>query len=250
MGVFRPGFVTDHGLIFGFIKDGLEKGEANILITNDPPNEVKAELQEVLDVSVKELEEKGSLRILPSNSVYPPDFQVREVLSSFDEAFKKALDKGFTGLRAVDVTFHGHEPSYVRKLVECDKAYDDLSIGATTLCMYELPQAYDFEVFAKLLLCHSSVVGVKNMPLEEPGKLIPVAVKRTLSEIFGDGGAQTVLAHLSNLRLSYGEEASLDKILEEPTLLRRNLEHIFGWPAETICEQIKKKLAELTVENL
>lgn len=243
LGIVRPGTEDHHDMAFGFLKTGLDKGEMAVYVTKEDPVLVRRSIEKRWG-KTSPLEE-GRLRILSSELVYPRGFKAENVLSSFGESYQQAIGSGFTGLRAADITFLGEEDAHLRSIVECDRAYDALELGITTLCMYQGPDTYDFDLLAKLLLCHSAIIDHRLHQVRLPESFLRDGIYAALGEIFGENGAKAVLFNLARFADASSTEDFLLRAQEEPMLLQRSLNVMFGQPSNGICDLIKDKLAEM-----
>ena len=244
LGIVRPGTEDHHNLAFGFLRAGLNKGEMAVYVTNEDQSLVKRTLEKRWGGTfLREAEEK--LRILSSRSVCPPGLKPADAISAFTEMYMRATSSGFTGLRIADITFLGVEEGHLQSIVDCDRAYDALELGSTALCMYQGPETYDFDLFVKLLLCHSAIIDHRLHQLRLRESFLRDAIYLALGEIFGENGAKAVLLDLTRLADARSTEDFLFRVQEEPMLLYRTMNVMFGQPSNGICELIKDKLTEM-----
>lgn len=249
MGVFRADAELYHKMAFGFMKAGLERGELATYITREDLSLVRDQMELEWGDSYQTWDAKKQIQVTSSDSVFPHGFKIKTALSSLAETYQMAIAGGFIGWRIVDITFYPQEEKHLRRLVACDKKYNKLGIGTTTLCMYESPEAYEFESFANLLLCHSRVVSHKLKMLDTPGEFLPMAVDSAFRELFGESGHRGVMAHAAKV-LGLSTDEFLRKLQQRPELLRRGLSESFGESTYAICRLVKERLAEMTVDTI
>ena len=248
LGIVGSQTEDQHTLGFGFLKDGLDKGEMAVFVTKDPALVERAMVQ--YWASMTQMQKDGQLRIISSDLIYPTGFRNEAVLAAFKERYHEALDSGFRGLRVADVTTFGQPHAHLRRLIECDEAYDALKLGATTLCMYEMPESYEYALFTKILHCHSAVVDERLNLLIEPIRFFWPAVESVLVELFGEDRGKTIISNLRKIARKHSREDSLINMPDECEILQKTLKELFGELSFQICELIKGRLAEMTVYSL
>lgn len=250
MGIFRGNVKTYHKMAFEFMEAGLEKGELATYVTREDPDKVKGKMEREWGHNFQAWEARRQIQVISSDSVFPRGFRIRETLSSLAETYQRTIAAGFTGWRLVDLTFFPQEERHLRRLVTSDKEYARLGIGVTTLCMYESPEAYEFEQFTDLLLCHEQIVSQKMKILDSPGKFLPDAMSSVFRELFGESGSKKLMLHVAKAAGLRSTDELFDKLQKEPGLLRRGLKPTFGESSNAICRLVKEKLAGITVETI
>ncbi len=244
LGIVRLGTEDHHNMAFGFLKAAVDKGEMAVFVTKEDPVLVKHAMERHWGSTAKS-EAEGQLRILSSESVYPRGFKQNSVLSALSDMYRQAISSGFKGLSVADITFLGQQEDHFRSIIECDKVYGGLKLGATTLCMYEAPDTYEFALFSKLLLCHSAIIDHRFNLIRLPDGFFRKSIESALGEFFGENGAKGVLFQLSKIAGVSSMEEFLLNVQEEPESLHRPLTIMFGESSIAICKLIKEKLADM-----
>lgn len=237
-------------MAFGFMRAGLEKGELATYITREDPTLVKDGMEQEWGHSFQAWEAKEQIQVISSDSVFPRGFEIEPTLSSFAKTYQRTIAGKFTGWRVVDITFYPQEEEHLRRLVTCDKRYNKLGIGVTTLCMYESPQAYEFEPFTDLLLCHEPVVSQKLKILYSSERFLRIAIDSVFKELFGEVGSRGVMAQIAKVVKVKSADELLGRLQQEPELLRIGLSLLLGESSFAVCRLVKEKLAEITVDPI
>lgn len=250
LGIFRGNAKLYYKMAFGFMKAGLEKGELATYVTREDSDRIKGEMKREWGNSFHNWEAKKQIQVISSDSVFPRGFKIKDTLSSLAETHQRTIAAGFTGWRLVDITFYPQEEEHLRRLVECDKEYNNLGIGITTLCMYENPEAYEFEAFVDLLFCHKQIVSQGLKILNVSGRFLGDAINSVFAELFGESGSKSVLSHVAKVVEVPSTAELLKKLEQKPELLRRGLSTTFGESAYAICRLVEERLAELTIGTI
>ncbi len=249
LGIVRPQTEDQYALGLGFLKDGLDRGEMAVFVSKEDPALVEHAMRRYLG-DITAMQKDGQLRISSSNSVYQIGFRKESVLAALSDCYHQALDSGFRGLRVADVTSFGQPHDHLRRLVECDETYDALKLDVTALCMYEMPESYEYALFTKILNCHSAVLDYRLNLLIEPRRFFWPATESVLIELFGTDRGKALTSNFQKITRKHSSEDSLVNIPSEYEILQKTLNELFGELAFQICELIKGRLATMTVYSL
>lgn len=250
LGAVKPDTVSRNRIAFDFLKAGIDRGETVIYVTSRNTSTVRNDMDNAWGGAATQLELIGQLRILSSKRLFPLEFQVENPLSIFKEAYSRALVSGRTGLRIACDPMVDRKEEYLERVLRFEEAYDTLKLGATTLCMYEHLDRYEFGLFCKLLLRHEGVIGDNLRLLGRPRRFLHPAIESALGDLLGETGMKSTLFHLAKVTGSTSTDEFMASINEDPSLLCSALIRLFGDPAHGICEMIRRKLAELTIDTL
>jgi len=215
-----------HGLVFPFIKAGLDKGEAVVYLSDE--EDVENICRELLNFGV-DAEGSQGLRVVDSEDWYLEEGSMTKerVFEKFANATRQAEKKGYRGLRVTG------EPTYFFKnnLVDMWMDYESslprrFDFPMTAVCRYKRSEVTSYDegrLLPDLLNIHNFVITPKVAKEIEFPEYYFESVNKILSLVLGDTARQALLQYLGN---AYG--LSRPRILARMPEFSKALEELLG----------------------
>lgn len=186
-------------VVFTFIKDGLEKGEAAIYLSGDEgPEQASRELEDFgLDVNDDKM-----LRVTDSEDWYVRRGTIDKdrVTEKWMKALRDALHDGYKGLRVTG------EPTYFFRSGSVDSWMDyerslprRFEFPITAICRYKLSDLRFYEdgqLLPELIRIHSHTITPRFAKEIDYRSFFVDSVNRILNKILGETTRQLILSYL------------------------------------------------------
>lgn len=135
-----------HAVLFTYLKEGLEKGEAAAYVAGqESPEQIKQAMRK-FGIDVEKYEKNGALKVIDYRDWYiiSGKFDMSETVRLWKRLLNEARAKGFKGLRVTGEMACFFKHKMVKELIEYEYAlHRTLEIPLTAIC------AYDMEMITK-----------------------------------------------------------------------------------------------------
>ncbi len=128
-----------HEVLFSYIKQGLQNGEAGTYVCSEETPEQIAVAMEEFGINVDAQREKGALKILDYTELYikNDEFNLDSVLADWKKQYEQVIESGFSGLRVTGEMSCFIRHNLVKELLEYERAlHTVLDIPMTAICAY------------------------------------------------------------------------------------------------------------------
>ncbi len=154
-----------YNVLFSYLQDGLEKGEAGVYVTSEEnPSRIREAMTQ-FGIDVEKYEKTHALRILGYEDVYIIDgkFSSSTTINLLNKLYNEALKQGFKGWRVTGEMACFFEHNLTQELIEYERAvhrvYDIPMIG---LCAYNANMVIEasnpMDLYNELLKAHGKVL--------------------------------------------------------------------------------------------
>ena len=152
-------------VLFNYIKNGLDQGEATKYVCSDEtPNKIREEMKK-FGINVDPHERTGALQILNYTDVYIIDgnFSIDDVMDTWERFNSEARALGFTGLRVTGEMACFFKHDLISELMDYEKAlHTVLDIPITAICAYstKILEKIDkpINIYSELVKAHGKVL--------------------------------------------------------------------------------------------
>ena len=147
-----------HQLLFSYLKEGLDKGEAAVYIASqETPDEIKMAMSE-FGIDVERLECSGALRVIPYTQWYYLEghFDEARTRQLWQKLYDDVMAKGFKGLSVTGETHCFFEHGHVAELVAYEKSlHREIELPMAVICAYDVNEV-PTQTFYDLIAAHSN----------------------------------------------------------------------------------------------
>jgi len=167
---------TKHNVLFNYIKNAFESGEAAIYVCSEESTDQIREAMKRFGIKVEEQERKGALRIIDYTDFYIIEgkFSSQNTQRLWSEFYEDALSKGFKGLRVTGEVACFFKHGLARELSEYEKSlHRVLDIPMVAICAYN----------ARVLSENKDVVNLYNELVRSHGTVLFEGTNRKLGRI-------------------------------------------------------------------
>lgn len=154
-----------HEILYSYIKNGLDKGEAaRYICCEETPSEIEDSMR-VFGIDVDAFQKSGALTILPYDEFYIKDgaFNIQEVMDAWQEFYNQSRTAGFKGLRVTGEMSCFIKHDLIEDLLEYEKAlHSILEIPIMAICAYSSWTIENVDnpvnVYSELVKAHGKVL--------------------------------------------------------------------------------------------